>query len=174
MEKTIKIIISRSHAAFICYALMGSILISLGAHLNIPFIPVPFTLQTLSLFILGLTQSPRLAISSTLFYLLWGSLGLPVFPKGANPLWIAGPKAGYLIAFPISAYLISKSHSKTHPLTALLIGQAVIYLTGFLGLIPFVGISTAWMKGVVFFIPSGLLKCLAAAWIANHWNRWRS
>lgn len=115
MEKTIKIFVSRSHATFICYAILGSLLISLGARLNIPFIPVPFTLQTLALFILGLTQSPQLAISSTLCYFLGGTLGLPVFPNGGNPLWMAGPKAGYLMAFPLAAYLIAKLHEKIHP-----------------------------------------------------------
>lgn len=173
MEKTINLLKPGSIAAFIGLAFLGSGLIALCSLVRIPFIPVPFTLQTLAIFLLGLTQSPKLALSSALCYLFWGSLGLPVFSGRSNPFWMAGPCGGYLIAFPLAAYLIAILKQRIHPFVAILCGQMLIYLIGFIWLIPFIGITSAFMKGVVFFIPSGLFKNVMAVIIANRWNKRR-
>lgn len=173
MEKTINLLKPGSMTAFICLALLGSGLIALCSLVRIPFIPVPFTLQTLAIFFLGLTQSPRLALSSTLCYLFLGTLGLPIFSGRSNPLWMAGPCGGYLIAFPLAVYLIAILKQKIHPFIAILCGQTLIYLIGFIWLIPFVGVTSAFMKGVIFFIPSGLFKNVMAIIIANYWKKRR-
>lgn len=171
MEKMVNLLKTEGWVEFIFLAVLGSGLITLGSLIKIPFIPVPFTLQTLAIFILGLTQSPRLAMGSAICYLLWGSFGLPVFAGRANPLWVAGPCGGYLIAFPIAAYLIAKLQQTIHPFLAILSGQIVIYFIGFLWLIPFVGFTIAFTKGVLFFIPSGLFKNVVALLITNIWRK---
>ena len=173
MENAIKIAKQENLTKLICLLLLGSGLITLGSLLRIPCYPVPFTLQTLALFIVGLTQTPRIAMGSALCYLLWGTLGLPVFAGHPNPLWLSGPCAGYLIAFPLATYLISRISQSCHPFIAILCGQMIIYLIGFLWLIPFVGLTNAWMKEVVFFLPSGLLKNFLAFMMTNLWNKWR-
>jgi biotin transport system substrate-specific component len=172
MENALKLLKSQINLRFICLAIFGSMLLTLGALVKIPFYPVPFTLQSFAIFILGLTQNPKLSTGSAICYLLWGSIGLPVFPSGVNPWWIAGPCGGYLLAFPIAAFMIAKLKEFTHPLVAALSGQAVIYFLGFVWLIPFLGIEDAWVKGVLFFIPSGLLKVLVAVKTADRWNQW--
>ena len=50
-------------------SIFGCALIILGASFKIPFCPVPFTLQTLALYIVALTQTPQQAFYSTASYL---------------------------------------------------------------------------------------------------------
>src|SRR5436305_774791 len=95
----------KEQLSFLCLSLVGCGLIILGSLAKIPFFPVPFTLQTLALFILALTQSPKQACGSALCYLLLATLGLPVFCGRSNPFWILGKCGGYLVAFPLAAYL---------------------------------------------------------------------
>lgn len=147
-------------------AFSGSVFVSLCSLISIPTSPVPITMQTLAVFIIGLTQSPRTAAASLLFYLIEGSLGLPVFCGKANPLWFIGPSAGYLIAFPIAAYLIARC--SRIPVLALCIGQGVMMLLGFAFLSTFIGVKSAFTSGVLLFIPSALIKIVIALWTIKH------
>lgn len=174
MEKTlIKTVTIGSVLSFVCLSILGCCLITLSSLVKIPFYPVSFTLQTLAIFILAFTQSPKLAFGSAICYLISATIGLPVLCGASNPLWMLGKSGGYLVAFPIAAYLISRISQKHSPFLAVLCGQIVIYLLGFIWLIPFFGVSIAWKSGVVFFIPGGLLKCLIAIGIAVIWKKWR-
>ena len=160
--------------SFICLAFLGCGLITLCSLVKIPFYPVSFTLQTFAIFVLALTQSPKQAFGSAVCYLLLATIGFPVLCGSSNPLWMCGKCGGYLIAFPLAAYLIAKLRTKkTNPFFAILVGQAVIFFLGFIWLIPFFGVSTAWAKGVLLFIPSDLLKNLAAIGTALAWRKWR-
>jgi len=144
-------------------ALVGSIFIAMCSVLPIPVKPIPFTLQTMAIFVIGLTQSPKVAFLSVIFYLTEATMGFPVLAKEIiNPLWFLGKTAGYLFAFPIAAYIISYLRSK-HPSTickvfSLLLGQAIIYLFGFGHLSLFIGPSLALQYGVIIFIPTALFK----------------
>lgn len=148
---------------------LGCALITVGSLIRIPFYPVPFTLQTLAIFILGLTQSPKQAFASASCYLLCASAGLPVLDGTANALWMTGKCAGYLAAFPVAAYAIAVLRQKWPPFIALLCGQALILGLGWGWLALFIGAQAAFLKGVAIFIPSGLCKALAAL----SWVKWR-
>jgi len=150
--------------------LFGCALLSLCAHLKIPFYPVPFTMQTFAIFVIGLTQTPKQALFSTLTYLLLASLGLPLLAGPANPLWYTGKTAGYLLSFPIAAYLVAKIAQKHSPLLAVTTGQFLIFLIGFCGLVPFVGPRLALTHGVLLFIGPCLLKNISAIYLCKHWN----
>ncbi|MDN3506652.1 MAG: biotin transporter BioY [Simkaniaceae bacterium] len=147
--------------------ILGSLLLTLGSCIKIPFYPVPFTGHTLVLFILALTQPPKKAAGSALFYLLWASMGLPVLGGVANSLWFISKSAGYLLSFPIAAYCIAVIARVKSPWLAICIGQLVIFICGFLGLFPLVGASIALTKGVLFFLPSAFVKGLLATQIAG-------
>lgn len=140
----------------------GSCLIWLGAWMQIPFYPVPFTLQTLALFWVALTQPPRQALGATLFYLFLGSCGLPVFATPLGPFWWMGKTAGYLLAFPLVAYFIAKIRPLVGPLIAVLFGNTLLLSIGFAWLIPFVGVSFAWSHGLFPFLFTGYGKALVA------------
>lgn len=150
--------------------LLGSFLITVCSLVKIPFCPISFTLQTLAIYFIALTQTPRNAFLSAICYLGCATVGLPVLCGHSNCFWILGKSAGYLVAFPIATYLTAKIAEKRHPLIAILSGQVVIFALGFVWLIPIFGLSTAWMKGVVLFIPSELLKGLIVFPIARKWN----
>jgi len=77
---------------------------ALGARVEIPHYPVPFTLQTMVVLLAGAFLGARNGAYSQILYLGAGLIGLPVFAGGAfGFMKIAGPTGGYLLAFPIAA-----------------------------------------------------------------------
>jgi biotin transport system substrate-specific component len=150
-------------------ALFGSLFIALCALIKIPATPVPITGQTFALFMLALYQRPSTCFASVCLYLLEATCGLPVLCGHINPLWLLSPHGGYLIAFPFATYLISslklKLPSKTGLIFSIFMGQIVIYTLGFLWLWHFLGAKTAFIGGVLFFIPSAIFKNFLAAGI---------
>jgi biotin transport system substrate-specific component len=80
--------------------LVGSFLIALSAQVTVPMYPVPMTLQTLTISLIGLAYGARLGAVTVLAYLAEGAAGLPVFAGGnAGLLYMTGPTAGFLIGF---------------------------------------------------------------------------
>ncbi|WP_292286996.1 biotin transporter BioY [Marivita sp.] len=86
-------------------ALGGAALIAAATQVSVPFFPVPMTLQTLAILIVGLSFGARLGTATLLTYLGYGAMGLPVFANGMNGLAFAGPTAGFLLGFVLMAWL---------------------------------------------------------------------
>lgn len=83
----------------------GTVLLSLGAQIEVPMFPVPMSLQTLVISIIGLTYGARLAAVTLIAYLLEGAMGLPVFAGGGAGLaWLMGPTGGFLLGFVAMAW----------------------------------------------------------------------
>lgn len=82
----------------------GSLFIALAAQVSVGF-PVPMTLQTLAILIVGLTFGARLGALTLIAYLAEGWAGLPVFAEGKNFVAFAGPTAGFLFGFVGMAFL---------------------------------------------------------------------
>nr|NGY95022.1 putative biotin transporter BioY [Neochlamydia sp. AcF84] len=145
-------------------SLAGSFLIALGAKvsLTLPFSPVPFTCQTLAVLFLGVTLGSRQAAAATLLYLLQGSCGLPVFsPLIAQPLILIGPKAGYLLAMPLQAYIAGKASSQQsirNNLVILALACLLVLILGASILAIFVGGKNAIYMGAYPFLFSEALK----------------
>jgi len=157
---------------FLIKSLSGGGLIALCSLVTIPFYPVPFTLQTLAIIALGLTQRPGQAFGSAMAYLLAVSAGSPILNGGlSNMLWIFGPTAGYLVAFPFAASLIAFLRTRIHPLLAIFCGQALIFGSGFAALVPLIGVSLAWSKGVFLFLASDALKGVSAFGASAIWKK---
>ena len=79
-------------------ALAGSLLLAVSAKVQVPFYPVPLTLQTLVVLLLGAALGARLAVASVALYLIEGLAGLPVFAGAvAGPVYMAGPTGGFLL-----------------------------------------------------------------------------
>src|SRR6056297_2834620 len=86
--------------------LAGSVVIALAAQVAIPFWPVPMTLQTLAVLLVGFAMGSRLGAASVLAYLAEGAMGLPVFSNGgAGILYMMGPTAGFLLGFVAMAWI---------------------------------------------------------------------
>ncbi len=86
----------------------GSLLIALAAQISIGY-PVPMTLQTLAILVVGFSFGSRLAAATLLVYLGWGAIGLPVFAHGGSTASLTGPTAGFLYGFVAMAWLAGKA-----------------------------------------------------------------
>ncbi|WP_306046241.1 biotin transporter BioY [Nioella sp. MMSF_3534] len=84
--------------------LAGSAFIAVAAQISVPMLPVPMTLQTLAILMVGFAYGSRLGAATLLAYLAEGAMGLPVFANGMNGLAFAGPTAGFLIGFVAMAW----------------------------------------------------------------------
>ena len=89
-------------------ALIGTVLLAISSKIKIPFYPVPMTMQTLVILILGVTLGWKLGLATVSLYLFEGVIGLPVFSgspeKGAGLIYFTGPTMGYLIGFLFTVY----------------------------------------------------------------------
>lgn len=139
---------------------------------------VPVTLQTLGVFLLAFSLGGKKAMFALVMYLVEISFGWPVLAGGAmNPLWLLGPTAGYLIAFPIAAYIIGRAVEKMKKVSffsiiaSSLVGVCVIYLCGATWLSYFIGFKKAVAVGVVPFIGVDCVKLLLAVLLFSpiHW-----
>ena len=86
--------------------LIGSLILAFSSKVQVPFWPVPMTMQTFAVFIIGMTYGSKLAFFTLLLYLFEGAIGLPVFAKGGGLLYLTGPTAGYLYGMTIAAGVI--------------------------------------------------------------------
>ena len=122
-----------------------AIITALSAQVAIPAKPVPFTLQTLVVLLSGAFLGSRNGAYSQLLYLSMGIIGLPVFAQIPDaPLGFAriiGPTGGYLLAFPIAAFLvgflIEKRKNYWSIVASMFIGELVIVALGVLHLTVF-------------------------------------
>jgi biotin transport system substrate-specific component len=84
--------------------LAGSAFIAVAAQISVPMLPVPMTLQTLAILMVGFVYGARLGALTLVAYLAEGAMGLPVFANGMNGLAFAGPTAGFLVGFVAMAW----------------------------------------------------------------------
>lgn len=90
----------------------GTLFIAMAAQISVPFFPVPLTLQTLAILIVGLTFGSRLGAVTLAAYLAEGAMGLPVFANGASAPALIGPTAGFLFGFVGMAWLAGSAVEK--------------------------------------------------------------
>ena len=81
------------------FLLLGVAILSLSAHFKVPFYPVPMTLQTLVVLLIGMSYGLHLGGATILSYLLLGAFGAPVFSGGVGFVYLVGPTGGYLVGF---------------------------------------------------------------------------
>ena len=149
-------------------AFTATIFLALSAKISIPFWPVPMTMQTFIVFIIGMSYGSKLALTTLILYLLEGAFGLPVFAKGGGLLYLTGPTAGYLYGMMIAAWVIGKfadlgyNNSYFKSLISLLTGTSIIFLFGVVYLGSIIGFDKAFAAGLYPFILSELFKILLA------------
>lgn len=136
----------------------------------LPFTPVPITGQTFGVLLLGALLGSRYGTAVVAAYVLEGIIGLPVFAgwKGGVAA-LFGPTGGYIIGFVFAAFVVGRlvelgwAKRFDLTLTALLIGNAVIYAFGLPWLAFFVGWDKTLQLGLLPFLPGDLLKLAAAS-----------
>jgi biotin transport system substrate-specific component len=157
----------------------------------LPFTQVPFTFQPMVVLVGGLVLGSRLGCASQVLYLAAGLAGLPVFAASATlppgPLRLLGPTGGYLMAYPLAAfltgYLAERGFDRRYltSVAAMLAGLLVVYAFGITWLALLartvsgsaaVGFSAAVMTGAAPFLIPDLLKIAAASGIVPSVWRW--
>ena len=143
-------------------ALLGSALLAASAQVALPMWPVPATLQSLVVLLLGGLGGARLGLAAVALYLAEGVLGLPVFAGGiAGPVALAGPTAGYLLGFLPAAWLagvLTRHGGWWRQALGLLAAHCVLFVPGVLWLAGFIGLERAVMAGFLLFLPATLIK----------------
>ncbi len=155
----------------------GSIFLALSAQLAIGW-PVPVTMQTFAVLIIGVLFGPELGTMTVGLYLLEGLAGLPVFSHGLGGLYVFfGPTGGYLAGFMAAAYVtgllaqIGWDRKIGTTILAMIIGNLVIYSFGFFWLAHLAGIKIALISGIYPFIAGDIIKiALAAALLPSGWK----
>lgn len=145
--------------------LAGSVLLALCSWISVPMIPVPMTMQTYGVLLLGVLLGWRLAGASVLLYLAEALAGLPVLAGGAFGLKpFLGPTAGYLAAFPLAAMMVGWCVERgwlrrvAGAFAVMLAAHAVIFAGGLAWLSTFTGMEKAIAVGLTPFLFGTIIK----------------
>lgn len=157
-------------AAAAVAALLGSLLLAASAKVQVAFWPVPMTMQSMVVMLLGMAYGCRLAMATVALYLLAAGIGLPVLAGGSAGLAaLTGPTAGFLAGFVLSAglagWLAERGWDRSMPaaLAALGIGHAVLFVPGVAWLSLLFGLEKALAVGFYPFLAAALLKTALGA-----------
>lgn len=133
--------------------------------LPIPGTPVPFTFQPLVVMLAGALLGARGGAASQALYLAVGAAGLPVFAAGGGALYLLGPTGGYLLAYPLAAFITGKLIGTSLPrvVGALLAGLLVVYAGGVAWLAILGSMNGAVAMGLKPFLLADLVKVGLAA-----------
>ena len=156
-------------------ALIGTIFLAVSSKIKIPFYPVPMTMQTLVVLVIGVGFGWKLGVLTITLYLFEGIIGLPVFSgtpeKGVGIVYFTGPTMGYLIGFVVATYISGKlifDNSLIKNFFKLAFAISFIYVLGMLWL----GLLIGWDKpifklGAQPFLLAELFKILIATFAIN-------
>ena len=156
-------------------ALIGSIALAISSKVKIPFYPVPMTMQTLVVIMIGAAFGWKLGLATVSLYLFEGIIGLPVFSgtpeKGIGLVYFTGPTMGYLIGFLVAVFLTGKFNYSKNLITNFLkltFATSFIYLLGMVWLGSLIGWDKPIFKlGAQPFLLAELFKILIATFAIN-------
>jgi len=168
----------------------GSLFIAVAAQVNVPMYPVPMTLQTLAIMLVGLTFGSRLGALTVVAYLVEGAIGLTVFANAMNGAAFFGPTAGFLVGFVGLAWLVGFAAEKglakgvLGTAVAGIAASALLYIPGIawpMSLANLSGIEAGWIGRefgayywtyfmAPFLIGDAVKAILAALIISGGWK----
>ena len=160
---------------FLFIALIGSVILAISSKIKIPFYPVPMTMQTLVVLMIGICFGWKLGVATVSLYLFEGIIGLPVFSgtpeKGVGLIYFTGPTMGYLLGFLAAVYFSGKfvyDSNIAKNFLKLFFATSCIYILG----IAWLGSLIGWDKpifqlGAQPFLLAELFKILIATFAIN-------
>ena len=185
----IKNISSSKMVKTIFLAFIGSILLAISSKIKIPFYPVPMTMQTFVVVLIGMLYGWKLGVFTVALYLFEGAIGLPVFAgtpeKGIGLIYFTGPTMGYLMGFLLAVFIsgyfyprIKTSGQNVENLSGKLIisvkffmlfvaSMLSIYILGIIWLSNFVGWEKVLVLGVYPFLLAEIFKILILTVLAK-------
>ena len=156
---------------------IGSLLLALSAKMQVPFWPVPMTMQTFVVLVIGMTYGWRLGGATVLLYLAEGAAGLPVFAASSGIVYMIGPTGGYLAGFLVAVtalgWLAERGwdRSLVRTAAAMAVGHAIILGCGALWLAHLFGWAKAVQFGLTpFWAATALKTALGIAVMPAAWN----
>ena len=165
----------------------ATLFVAACAHVSIPlfFTPVPITLQTFAVILIGMALGPVVGFSTMVLYLAEGAAGLPVFsPAGPGGMaHLLGPNAGFLFAYPLAAAAagwivrsLPRVVSRFSSAIIAGIGSSVITFAlgaGWLAHLLHLESTAVWSLAVAPFLAGEAIKITAAAGIFSSMQKWR-
>ena len=160
---------------YVFLAIIGSIILAVSSKIKIPFYPVPMTMQTLVVLVIGIGFGWKLGLATVSLYLFEGIIGLPVFSgtpeKGIGLIYFTGPTMGYLIGFLVAVYISGKfnyDNNLVKNFFKLMLATSFIYILG----MTWLGSLVGWDKpifqlGAQPFLLAELFKILIATFIID-------
>ena len=135
----------------ILLAVFGTLLLTISSKIKIPFYPVPMTMQTFVVLLIGIIFGTKIGLLTVSLYLLEGNFSLPVFAgspeKGIGIIYFTGPTMGYLIGFLVAVYFAGAfkyNIGLVNTFLKLILSVSFIYILGLLWL----GILIGWDKPI--------------------------
>jgi len=158
----------------------GSLLVALCAQLafHLPFSPVPVTMQTFGVILVGALLGSKRGALSMIAYIAEGGAGLPVFAGGKfGFIVLLGPTGGYLLGFVAAAFIVGWFAERGwdrrcwSTVVAMSLGTIVIYICGLAWLVRFVGVELVFKAGLYPFLPGAAVKIgLASILLPSGWK----
>ncbi len=166
----------------VALAVLGSLLLTASAKVKVPFEPVPITMQTFAVLVIGMAYGWRLALATVLLYLGEGAVGVPVFTdtpqRGVGLAYMLGTTGGYLAGFALAAtavgWLAERGWDRNllTALAAMVIGMVLMFAPGVSWLAVHIGWPNAIKFGLTPFLYGEALKlALAAAILPLAWRQ---
>ena len=161
--------------------LVGTILLAISSKVKIPFYPVPMTMQTFIVLIIGIGFGWKIGVATITLYLFEGAICLPVFAgtpeKGIGLVYLTGPTMGYLLGFLITVFFAGKfnyNNNLINNFIKLTFATSFIYILGMIWLGSLIGWDKPIFKlGAQPFLLAELLKVLLATFFISKIKRIR-
>jgi biotin transport system substrate-specific component len=153
------------------FVLAGTLVLALASQIAVPMVPVPITMQTFAVTMIGALYGWRLGALTVFAWLAEAAVGFPVLANGAGGLApFAGATAGYLVSFPLIAALTGWLAERgwigdkvIRSFGAHLLANLLCLAIGGMWLANLLGTEKAWLLGVAPFILGAVLKSALAA-----------
>jgi biotin transport system substrate-specific component len=149
---------------FVALVLLGTVLLAISAHVQVPFWPVKMSMQSFMVLALAASYGSRLGTATVVVYLIEGAIGLPVFQNGGGLTSFSGPTAGYLAGFVLATWVVGSLSERGAVRSALaatgvfLVGDAIIMVLGTAWLSTLIVFEKALLAGFLVFLPAEALK----------------
>ena len=164
--ENIKVLSNQKIIKYLLTIFLGSLLLTISAKIKIPFYPVPMTMQTFVVVLMGVTFGWKIGVATISLYLFEGIIGFPVFAgtpeKGLGLAYFMGPTMGYLIGFLFAAFLAGYLDLKTNIFLIflkLILSVSIIYILGILWLGHLIGWDKPLLElGLMPFLLAELFK----------------
>ena len=150
---------------YVFLTLIGSLILAISSKIKIPFYPVPMTMQTLVVLIIGIGFGWKLGLATIFTYLFEGAIGLPVFAgtpeKGIGIIYMIGPTGGYLFGFIFSVFIAGFVNLNRNIFVKFLLISLsifVIYVAGVPWLAYLAGWEIAYVWGIKNFVLAEIFK----------------